>query len=201
MSARLKYPIKGRSVIEAAATMLEAGLPDDVVGSTLQQARRCLAASPPDESHGQEVLSVATRMLDADLPQDFVLAATALALRSAPVRELMKMWTEEGEGPEIIVDLQELIDDNEQLTREDRVSVRFNDLDAIAKDIRGFKDQLRLIVEEMGGITKLAELTRIPQPSLSRFFSSVSMPRRTTLLKIAKALNLSDVQIATKWSR
>jgi len=56
-------------------------------------------------------------------------------------------------------------------------------------------------VDKKGGIKKLSTLTGIPQPSLSRFFGSSSMPRRNTLFKIATALNLSGVQIATEWTR
>jgi DNA-binding phage protein len=56
-------------------------------------------------------------------------------------------------------------------------------------------------VTKHGGISKLSDLTGIPQPSLSRFFNSSSMPRRTTLLKIAKALKLDAVKTATEWSR
>ncbi|NJL26013.1 MAG: helix-turn-helix transcriptional regulator [Calothrix sp. SM1_5_4] len=58
-----------------------------------------------------------------------------------------------------------------------------------------------MIVDKNGGIKKLAELTGIPQPSLSRFFGGATMPRRATLLKIARALNLSQIEIATEWSR
>ena len=76
-----------------------------------------------------------------------------------------------------------------------------NDLDAIAKDIRAFKDGLLHIVDQQGGVSHLAELTGIPQPSLSRFFNSNAMPRRTTLLKIAKALELDAVEINTPWAK
>jgi DNA-binding phage protein len=40
----------------------------------------------------------------------------------------------------------------------------------------------------------------IPQSSLSRLFSSTTMPRRTTLFKIAKALNLPETAIGFKWT-
>jgi transcriptional regulator with XRE-family HTH domain len=56
-------------------------------------------------------------------------------------------------------------------------------------------------VDQNGGIKHLAELTGISQPSLSRFFNSATMPRRATLQKIARALKLSQVQIAREWSR
>ena len=79
--------------------------------------------------------------------------------------------------------------------------IKFNDLDAIAKNIRAFKDSLYQEVMKNGGISKLAELTGIPQPSLSRFFNSNAMPRRSTVLTIAKALNLEGLAIDMKWSK
>ena len=54
---------------------------------------------------------------------------------------------------------------------------------------------------EQGGISKLADLTGIPQPSLSRFFNSNAMPRRDTVLKIAKALNIDQIKIDAFWCR
>ncbi|WP_407890448.1 helix-turn-helix domain-containing protein [Scytonema sp. NUACC26] len=47
---------------------------------------------------------------------------------------------------------------------------------------------------------KLSEKTGIPEPSLSRFFNSASMPHRTTLYKIANALKLTESQILSKWA-
>lgn len=64
-----------------------------------------------------------------------------------------------------------------------------------------FKNRLRQAVDAWGGINKLARETSIPQPSLSRFFATASMPRRTTLYKIARALELSERDIATDWIR
>jgi hypothetical protein len=85
------------------------------------------------------------------------------------------------------------------LTSRTSVGLRFDDLDAIAADVRKFKDSLRVVVDERGGIGKLAELTHMPQPSISRFCNSSSIPRRATLNKFARALDLSGVQMATPW--
>ena len=74
-------------------------------------------------------------------------------------------------------------------------------MDAIAKNIRAFKDSLYQEVMERGGINKLSELTGIPQPSLSRFFNSNAMPRRSTVLRIAKALNLDEIKMDILWSK
>jgi DNA-binding phage protein len=98
-------------------------------------------------------------------------------------------------------DIQELIDDCGQQEKIGDVYMRFDDLEGIAKNIRAFKDNLRALVDKNGGLKPLSEATGIPQPSLSRFFNSAARPRRTTLHKIAKALKLSQVQIATKWAQ
>lgn len=139
----------------------------------------------------------------AGLPEGFVNSAVKTALDYEETLELMVMWLEEtdkDERDDIIADIQEMIEDCEHKGKVEGVYIPFDDLERIGKDIRAFKNSLRLIVEDNGGIKKLSELTGIPQPSLSRFFNSAAMPRRTTLLKIARALNLSDVQIATPWS-
>ena len=97
--------------------------------------------------------------------------------------------------------IQDLINDCAQKEKIEGVYIRFDDLEKIATDIRAFKNALLMKVNNLGGISKLSELTGIPQPSLSRFFNSTSMPQRITLLKIAKALGLSQVDIATEWGR
>ena len=114
------------------------------------------------------------------------------------------MWGEEDdpkERDEIIADIQELIVDCNQLGKKDLPQIYFNDLDAVAQNIRVFKDSLLSEVDARGGITKLAEKTGIPQPSLSRFFNSNAMPHRVTLLKIAKALNLDAIPITNSWEK
>ncbi|MFA6036580.1 MAG: helix-turn-helix transcriptional regulator [Legionellales bacterium] len=97
--------------------------------------------------------------------------------------------------------IQELIYDCQQQGKQEGAYLRFNDLESIAKDIRAFKDSLLELVIQHGGISHLSTLTHIPQPSLSRFFNSNAMPQRTTLLKIAKALNLDAVKMADQWMR
>ena len=151
-----------------------------------------------------ELIEVGHMMNKAGLPHTFIAAAVQTAFEFEGVYNLMKMWTDETdkkERDEIVADIQDLIDDCAQKEKVEGVYIRFDDLETIAKDVRGFKDNLRMAIDKNGGIKKLAELTGIPQPSLSRFFGSATMPRRTTLLKIARALNLSQIEIATEWSR
>lgn len=150
------------------------------------------------------LFEIAHQMKEAHLPDEFIASAIRTALEFEGVADLVYLWaneTDDQERNEIIADIQELIDDCHQLEKEEFAYIKFNDLEAIAKDIRAFKDSLLAIVTEQGGITRLAELTHIPQPSLSRFFNSNAMPHRITLLKIAKALNLDAVKIATQWAR
>jgi DNA-binding phage protein len=151
-----------------------------------------------------ELITIGSAMLQGGLPAQFVADAVETAFRYEGVSDLVKMWREDtdvNERAAIVADIQDLIDDCAKNGYSEGAYIRFNDLEAIAKDIRAFKDSLRVLVDERGGVGMLADLTGIPQPSLSRFFESVSMPRRATLLKIAKALGLGEVHIAAHWSR
>ena len=121
------------------------------------------------------------------------------------LRDLMEMWfteTDSEERDKIIIDLQDSLDDIESAPQrpEQRPYLRFDDLNEIRRDVAAFKEHLRVEVDRQGGISELARKTGIPQSSLSRFFISNSMPRRTTLFKIAKALNLPETAIGFKWT-
>ena len=149
------------------------------------------------------IFYIAVQMHKAGLPENFIVEAVRVAQELEGAADLMHLWSEENdqnEKDEIIADLQDLVDASKQKDKTEEMYVRFNDLESIAKDIRGFKDSLYQEVMKRGGISKLAELTGIPQPSLSRFFNSNSTPRRATLLAIAKALNLDGLAIDMKWS-
>jgi len=145
-----------------------------------------------------ELFEIATEMKKKRLHADFIAAAVETATEFEGVYDLMKLWINEKdarERNEIVADIQDMIQDCEQQDRNEAPSIRFNDLEAVGKNIRAFKDSLLHAVTEKGGIKRLSELTHIPQPSLSRFFNSASMPHRSTLLKIAKALKLDAVKI------
>jgi DNA-binding phage protein len=151
-----------------------------------------------------ELLEIAMKMKNAKLPSDFIINALQTALKFEGVADLMHLWNEENnkkEQEEIIADIQEMIDACSQKEKSEEIYIKFNDLDAIAKDIRGFKDSLYQHVMDFGGISKLSESTGIPQPSLSRFFNSNSIPRRSTLLKIAKVLGSDKVKMDILWSK
>lgn len=150
-----------------------------------------------------ELIEIGHTMNQLGISKPFIVAAVETAFEFEGVYDLMKMWLEEkvsSDRDEIIADIQDLINDCNQKEKVERVYVRFDDLDRIAKNIRAFKDSLRLKVDGLGGIGELSKKTGIPQPSLSRFFNSVSIPHRATLLKIAKALGLSQIEMITEWS-
>ncbi len=145
-----------------------------------------------------EVIEIGHLMNKAGLPKEFIANAVETAFEFEGTYDLLKLWaneTDSRERDEIVSDIQEMIEDCQQQEQVEGGYVRFDDLDEIVKDIRSFKDSLRTIVDQHGGINHLSELTGIPQPSLSRFFNSAATPRRTTLNKIARALKLKHVQI------
>lgn len=151
-----------------------------------------------------KLFGIATKMEESGLPAEFIVGAVQTALEFEGVADLMNLWIDEEDKKEkdqIIADIQDMIDACSQKEKLEEIYIKFNDLDAIAKNIRAFKDSLYQLVMDHGGINKLSELTGIPQPSLSRFFSSNAMPRRSTLLKISKVLNLDKLKIDILWSK
>lgn len=157
-----------------------------------------------EPEHDMKLYQIANQMKLAKLSDEFIASAIRYALTYEGIADLVFMWAEENdpkERDEIIADIQELIDDCSQSENKEYPMIKLNDLESIAQQIREFKDALLEKVIEQGGISRLAELTGLPQPSLSRFFNSNSMPQRTTLIKIGKALKLDAIQLSTKWSR
>lgn len=158
--------------------------------------------NPNNDLH---VLDILNEMRHVGLESTFICSLMEHCQRFEGIRDLMEMWFEQTDSKErdmIIADLQESLDDIENAPQkpEGRPYLRFDDLNEIRKDIFQFKELLRAEVDRQGGISELARKTGIPQSSLSRFFLSGSMPRRTTLFKIARALNLPETAIGFKWS-
>jgi DNA-binding phage protein len=156
------------------------------------------------ESNRQvELFEIGVKMKQQKISADFIAAAVRTAIEFEGVFDLMKMWeaeTDKKERAEIIADIQDMIDDCSEQDSSLEPFVKITDLDKISQNVLKFKDNLRLIVDQNGGVGELSALTGIPQPSLSRFFSSGSMPRRTTLIKIGRALKIDSVTMAKDWS-
>lgn len=151
------------------------------------------------------VYQIAADMKNAGLSSSFIAGAVKLAEYYEGAYDLFELWASEEDQEEkdqIVSDLQDEIDEYAEQPKEPlkKPYITYNDLELIAKDVMSFKAHLKTMVDQWGGISKLAKETGIPQPSLSRFFKTASMPRRTTLYKIADALNLSEKEIITDWA-
>jgi len=151
------------------------------------------------------VYQIASQMKNEGLSDSFIAGAVKLAEYYEGAYDLFELWASEEDQKEkdhIVSDLQDEIDEyaEQPKTPVKKPYISYSDLDKIAKDVAGFKARLKSMVDQWGGVSKLSKETGIPQPSLSRFFKSASMPRRTTLYKIAEALNLSEKEIITDWA-
>lgn len=148
---------------------------------------------------------IASLMKKSGLSNDFIADAVKIGACYEGVFDLFELWAEEsdqGEKDNIICDIQNEIEEYEEQPRRPlkRPYIKFSDFDSIANNVQSFKAHLKNLVDNWGGVSKLAKATGIPQPSLSRFFNSNSMPRRTTLYKIANALKVTEKEIITDWA-
>lgn len=154
-----------------------------------------------------QVYEIATEMKkDTTLSPEFITAAVDLALKDQGVFELLSLWIgsiDADEKAEIVSDIQEMIDEYTSSVAGPvkKPKVDYKDINEVVKKVTAFKKKLRDLIDQKGGITALARKTGIPQPSLSRMFTSGSMPRRTTLYKIAEALGLEEKEIISDWTR
>lgn len=151
------------------------------------------------------VYQIASKMKNEGLSDSFIAGAVKLAEYYEGAYDLFEIWASEEDQKEkdhIVSDLQDEIDEyaEQPKTPVKKPYISYSDLDKIAKDVAGFKARLKSMVDQWGGVSKLSKETGIPQPSLSRFFKTASMPRRTTLYKIAEAMNLSEKEIIAEWA-
>lgn len=152
-----------------------------------------------------KLYEIATLMKQSGLQDKFIANAVEVGLYYEGVFDLFDLWANEKDQKErdqIIADIHDEIAEYKIQPSKPlkKPYIKYNHLDMIAEDVMGFKAHLKTVVDRWGGVSKLAKETGIPQPSISRFFSSSSMPRRTTLYKIAEALNLSEKEIITDWA-
>lgn len=151
--------------------------------------------------------SIVIAMVNAGLDQAFVAAASELARTDQGVYDLMELWMasedDEAERDEIVADIQESLDDYADAPQQpvQKPYIKYDRLGDVAQKVMAEKAKLRALIDRHGGVSAVAQRSGIPQPSLSRMLSSPSIPRRTTLYKIANALGLSEEEIVTEWSR
>jgi hypothetical protein len=164
----------------------------------------------PFKTTPEQVMKLAEIMVamkKAKLDQSFIVAASDIAREDEGVFDLMDLWLraagDHAERDELGADLQDAIDEEADApaTPMKKPYIKFDKLDLVVQKVVEDKERLRQLVERHGGVSAVARKAGIPQPSLSRMLSSASMPRRSTLYKIANALDLSEVDIVTEWSR
>jgi DNA-binding phage protein len=162
------------------------------------------------ETTPDEILNLASIMMEmqkAGLSGTFIVEASDVARKNQGVYDLMALWmgstADPAEREEIIADIQDLIDDYRDASSTPRKKpyIKFNQLDDVLTKVLAGKQRIRNIIDQRGGVSEVARLTGIPQPSLSRMLNSPSIPRRSTLYRIANALDLSEADIAMEWTR
>lgn len=152
------------------------------------------------------VAQYAVEMGKSGLPVHFVASVMELATEEQGAYELLELWHEadsKSERDEIVADLQDAVDEFADAPGAPRVKPRidFDGLDNVIKDVLMHKQRLRNLIEKHGGVSAVARKAGIPQPSLSRMLRSASMPRRSTLYRIATALNVDESAIVGDWVR
>ncbi len=153
-----------------------------------------------------KLASIMVEMESAGLGRNFIVAASELARTDQGVYDLMALWQgakDDSEKDEIVADIQESIDDYRDAPPAPmkKPYIKFEKLGDVAQQVMAKKAKLRDIIDRHGGISAVAQKTGIPQPSLSRMLNSPSMPRRSTLYRIANALDLPETEIVSEWSR
>lgn len=164
----------------------------------------------PFKTTPEQVLNLASIMVDMraeGLDDAFIVKASELARVDQGVYDLMSLWSEAAEDPaerdEIVAEIQESIDDYADAPLEpvQKPYIKYNRLEDVAQRVMAEKSRLRQLIDRHGGVSAVAQKSGIPQPSLSRMLNSASIPRRSTLYKIANALGLSEEDIVMDWTR
>lgn len=153
-----------------------------------------------------ELAGIVVAMQAAGVEKSFIAAAHELARIDQGVFDLMALWrdtSDAAEREEIIADIQESISDYEDAPAKplQKPYIAFDALDGVASEVVAYKKRLRDLIDKHGGISAVAKKSGIPQPSLSRMLGSASLPRRSTLYRIANAIGVSEAEIVTEWVR
>ena len=111
-----------------------------------------------------QLYQIASEMKNADLSDEFIVKAVQLGEYYEGVFDLFELWLEDIDvRDEIAADIQEEIEEYQEQPSQPlhKPIVHFEDLERIAQDVVGFKKHLRNLVDQWGGISKLAETTAL----------------------------------------
>lgn len=137
-------------------------------------------------------------MRAAGLPRWWADAVIELAHESEGVAELVESWctAETDEDRQDCIELlQGCLDDREPPAVPSKLITSHRQLDAEVVEHRAYKARLRAIVESHGGVSEVARRADMPQPSLSRLLTGGGDPRRSTLQRLADAMEVDIAQL------
>lgn len=139
---------------------------------------------PPSPSLVQRAEQLDAALRRSEHPPFIAGGALSLAQRDPALFELMEQFLDAGEHEQreqVVAELTEALEHKPDV-------IDFEEFARVEEGVLAFKRRLRETLDAHGGVSEVARLAGIPQPSLSRMLSSPSMPRKTTLLRIARAL-------------
>jgi DNA-binding phage protein len=150
--------------------------------------------------------SIVVEMGKAGIDHQFIADIQTVAQQDQGAFDLMEMWSNAGdaaERDEIVADLDEILDDycDAPPAPLQKPYVHFDNLDGVAAQVVEYKKRLRNLIDQNGGVVAVAQMSGIPQPSLSRMLNNASMPRKTTLYRIANAIGVDESAIVAEWTR
>lgn len=154
-----------------------------------------------------QLARIVVAMSDAGLDVGFVRRAQDLAREDQGAYELLELWSEEEdderEREEILADMQDMLDEADDLPARplEKPYIGFDQLDDVAVRVRAHKEHLRQLIDAHGGVSEVARQAGMHQSALSRLLNSASMPRRSTLYRIANAMGVSESEVATDFVR
>ena len=139
-----------------------------------------------------DIERIAVAMTVAKLPLEFVLRVVNLATEIEGIADLMALWHEatcRQDRARYEADLYEALEDFQPKGQQEPVD-SMRSTDRVYAQRKAFKEHLRQLVEEHGGVSEVARQAEMPQPSLSRLLNSMSQPRPFTLTRLAQAMGL-----------
>lgn len=162
---------------------------------------------PTTSEQKLKLAAFVVEMAKTELDREFIVNAWELAGVDQGVYDLFELWAQTENDPDerdqIIADIQDLLEEHRDAPKEPlrKPYVRFDQLDDLAQRVMAEKAVLRKLIDQHGGVSVVAQKSGIPQPSLSRMLNSPSVPRKSTLYKIANALDLPEKDVAFEWTR
>lgn len=140
-----------------------------------------------------------------ELEKDFLMTVLELARKETPFYKMLLLWegSDSKDRKEILADLEEMVDEyHERPTAAVELPhLKMDKLASIAEEVKKYKGFLKERIEKSGGVSMVAHKCKMAQPSLSRFLNTASLPRKSTLEKLAKVLGLSQREMGFEWTK